>query len=150
MSENVESECIIIGIGNSGRQDDGLGWAFLDSIINKASVGTRFEYKYQLQIEDAELIGEFKTVIFVDASKNDLENSFSFEKCGASNKYSFSTHSLVPETILYLSEHLYDHKPKAYVFAIQGYEWELKNGLSKKGTENLNNAVEYFTNNIPF
>ena len=105
---------------------------------------------YQLQIEDAELIGNFNTVIFVDASKRDMANSYSYDKCEASNKYSFSTHSLAPETILYLAEDLYDLKPKAFVFAIKGYEWELKNGLSKKGEENLKNAIDYFTKNIAF
>ena len=141
MRENVENKCIIFGIGNSGRQDDGLGWAFLDLLKKNEFEKASVEYKYQLQIEDAELIGKYDTVIFVDASKNDLINGYNFDACKASNKYSFSTHALVPETILYLSHHLYDHRPDAYILAIQGYEWELKNGLTKMAVENLNKAV---------
>ena len=148
MRENVENKCIIFGIGNSGRQDDGLGWAFLDLLKKNEFEKASFEYKYQLQIEDAELIRNYDTVIFVDASKNDLMIGYNFDMCLASNKYSFSTHALVPETILYLSEHLYNHKPKAYILAIQGYEWELKNGLTKKAVENLNKAADYFNKKI--
>ena len=149
MRKNVENKCIIFGIGNSGRQDDGLGWAFLDVLKKNKFEKASFEYKYQLQIEDAELIGNYDTVIFVDASKNDLINGYKFDTCKASNKYSFSTHALVPETILYLSQHLYNHKPKANILAIHGYEWELKNGLTKMATYNLNKAVEFFIKKYP-
>ena len=149
MSASVNNELIIIGIGNSGRQDDGLGWALLDSIKSKASEKTVIEYRYQLQIEDAELISKFNKVIFVDASKNELTDGHSLDKCVASNEHSFSTHALVPETILYLSENLYNLNPEAYVFQIQGYKWELEIGLTNRAKENLNNAVDFFTENIP-
>ena len=144
MNVNVKKKYIIFGIGNSGRQDDGLGWAFLDSLDKNEFKKASFEYKYQLQIEDAELISNYDTVIFVDASKNDLKKGYNFYPCKATNKHSFSTHALLPETILYLSEHLYDHKPKAYTLEIQGYEWELKNGLTKTASENLNKTVDFF------
>ncbi len=144
MNVNVEKKHIIFGIGNCGRQDDGIGWAFLDLLDKTEFKNASFEYKYQLQIEDAEQISNYDTVIFVDASKNDLINGYDFYTCKASNKHSFSTHALLPETVLYLSEHLYNHKPKAYILEVQGYEWELKNGLTKMASENLNKAIEFF------
>ena len=63
MRENVKNKCIIFGIGNSGRQDDGLGWAFLDLLKKNEFEKASFEYKYQLQIEDAELICNYDTVL---------------------------------------------------------------------------------------
>ena len=42
---------LIIGIGNSGRADDGLGWAYLDAIASLDLEEIDTEYKYQLQIE---------------------------------------------------------------------------------------------------
>ena len=138
---------IIIGIGNSGRQDDGLGWLFLD-LIKEFESKPILEYRYQLQIEDAELISTYGTVIFVDATKEDTEDGYFFKPCKPSEKYSFSTHTLEPETILYLSHKLYNHNPEASVLAIQGYEWKLKIGLSEKGILNLNKALKHFKNNI--
>ncbi len=76
MNVNVEKKHIIFGIGNCGRQDDGIGWAFLDLLNKNEFKRTSFEYKYQLQIEDAEQISNYDTVIFVDASKNDLINGY--------------------------------------------------------------------------
>ena len=134
---------IILGIGNNGRQDDGLGWMFLD-FLEKQNSDIDIEYRYQLQIEDADLISNYDTVIFVDATKEETEEGFYLEPCHPSEKYSFSTHALEPETVLYLSDKLYNHNPDASIFAIQGYEWELQIGLSKKAIKNLDKAINYF------
>ena len=134
---------IILGIGNNGRQDDGLGWMFLD-FLEEQNSDIDIEYRYQLQIEDADLISNYDTVIFVDATKEETEEGFYLEPCHPSEKYSFSTHALEPETVLYLSDKLYNHNPDASIFAIQGYEWELQIGLSKKAIINLDKAINYF------
>ena len=142
------SKTLLFGIGNCGREDDGLGWAFIDRIKPKLPNNCDYEYRYQLQIEDAELIGEFDNVVFIDASRKELENGYSWDTCQGSNTHSFSTHALLPETILYLSEHLYQHSPRAFVLGIQGHKWELKNGLTKKAKENLQKAYTYFTEQL--
>lgn len=138
---------LIIGIGNSGRQDDGLGWLLLD-FLNEIEAAFDLEYRYQLQIEDAELISNYGNVIFVDATKEDIKNGYYLKPCSASEKHSFSTHTLRPETVLYLTKTLYNHHPNASIFGIQGYQWELKIGLSKKAKANLDKAQMYFKNNV--
>lgn len=138
---------IVLGIGNSGRQDDGLGWLFLDYLKSQNS-GMELEYRYQLQIEDAELISNYNTVIFVDATKEDIIEGLYLKPCLPSEEYSFSTHALAPETILFLSNKLYSHKPKAFIFAIQGYEWELKIGITPKANKNLSKAKKFFLNKL--
>jgi len=142
-SDNI----IVLGIGNSGRQDDGLGWMFLD-FLEEQNSDIDVEYRYQLQIEDADLISNYDTVIFVDATKEETEEGFYIEPCHPSGKYSFSTHTLAPETVLYLSHKLYNHNPDACIFAIQGYDWELMIGLSEKGTINLDKAKKYFKDTV--
>ena len=138
---------IVLGIGNNGRQDDGLGWMFMD-FLEEQNSNIDIEYRYQLQIEDADLISNYNTVIFVDATKEDTEDGFYLKPCHPSEAYSFSTHALNPETILYLSQKLYNHSPDASIFAIQGYDWELKIGLSDQGTANLDKAKKYFKDNV--
>ena len=142
-----DNKIIVLGIGNNGRQDDGLGWSFLD-FLKAEQVDFDLEYRYQLQIEDAELISNYQNVIFVDATKAETEHGFYFALCHPTERYNFSTHALEPETILHLTNKLYDHNPKTSILAIQGYKWELKMGLSKKGIENLNAAKQYFKKNI--
>lgn len=138
---------IVIGIGNNGRQDDGLGWLFLDFLEEKEA-DIEIEYRYQLQIEDADLISNYSKVIFVDATKEATEKGYYLKPCLPSETYSFSTHALSPETIMYLSKKLYNHSPDASIFAIQGYDWELKIGLSEGGTNNLEKAKKYFEEEV--
>ncbi len=148
MKKEDKNKNIILGIGNIGRQDDGLGWEFLDFLKKEDIPNTDLEYRYQLQIEDAELICHYDTVIFVDAVKDNLKQGFYYKICEPSDKFSFSTHALVPETILFLAKNIYDHSPKAFVLGINGYQWGLNCGLSKKATENFNNAKNYFMKDI--
>lgn len=147
MKSSDKENILIFGVGNTGRQDDGLGWLFLD-YLETLNLNFRIEYRYQLQIEDAELLSNYDKVIFVDATKEDTEEGFYLKSCHPSEKYSFSTHALEPETILYLSSKIYHHKPDAFIFGIQGYDWELKIGLSEKGAINLDNAKKYFKDTV--
>ena len=61
-----DTSCLIYGIGNVGRQDDGLGWAFIDwleavGLCPKADLMRH----YQLHLEDADLISYKKKVLFI-------------------------------------------------------------------------------------
>ncbi len=146
----MTNKTVVIGIGNIGRQDDGLGWLFIDYLKSEGFKHLSLEYRYQLQIEDAELISQYDTVIFVDATKEKIEGGFSLRVLKPSNKYGFSSHELMPETILYLADKLYKKTPQAYLFCIKGYQWGLEIGLSKKARLNLNKAKEYFANTSMF
>ncbi|MDO9274367.1 MAG: hydrogenase maturation protease [Lutibacter sp.] len=140
---------LIIGIGNNTRQDDGLGWFFLD-LLEKEGINTDYlVYKYQLMVEDAELISDFKTVIFVDACKSELKNGFSFERVYPAEEVSFSTHAVPPNQILNLCKSIYDKKPKAFLLKIQGFQWNIDVGLSIQAKTNLKNAFSYLIETIP-
>ena len=137
---------LIIGIGNNTRQDDGLGWCFLDNLEKEGFNSDNLLYKYQLMVEDAELIGDYNTVIFIDACKTDIEAGFKVEQLFPAEQVTFSTHAVPPNQILNLCETIYNKKPKAYVVKIQGFNWNIKIGLGKKATLNLNNSFAYFKN----
>ncbi|MDP3359699.1 MAG: hydrogenase maturation protease [Lutibacter sp.] len=139
---------LVIGIGNNTRQDDGLGWVFLDLLEKEGFKTDNLLYKYQLMVEDAELISTFKTVIFIDACKSEINDGFSFERIYPSEEVSFSTHSVPPNQILNLCETLYTKKPKAYLMKIEGCNWEIGIGLSKQAKTNLKNALSYFVENL--
>ncbi|MDO9594619.1 MAG: hydrogenase maturation protease [Lutibacter sp.] len=138
---------LVIGIGNNTRQDDGLGWVFLDLLEKEGFKTDNLLYKYQLMVEDAELISTFETVVFIDACKSEIKDGFSFERIYPSEEVSFSTHSVPPNQILNLCEIIYAKKPKAYLLKIQGLKWDIGIGLSKQAKTNLKNAFSYFIEN---
>lgn len=138
----------IFGIGNSGRQDDGLGWAFLDEIKKSNAFHGELHYCYQLNIEDAELVSNAENVIFVDSYAGDLPQNCLLEECKINGEITFTTHALNPEAVLALSKDVYNKRPKAFVLKIKGYEWELDEGLSKKGKRNLKDALDLISDLI--
>lgn len=141
MSEEGHKKILVIGIGNTGRQDDGLGWLTIDHILEDYK-WIDMEYRYQLQIEDAELVSHYSKVFFVDATKEQVDNGFYLKKCKASISHGVSSHALHPETIIGLTNDLYDKYPEAFVLGIQGYQWELEIGISEKAKINLKKAID--------
>lgn len=143
-----DNKILIIGIGNCGRADDGLGWAFIDKIKDRLPENFDFEYRYQLQIEDAELIGPYASVYFVDADLESYVKGFRLAPCKPNSVHGYSTHELEPGTVVYLSENLYNKKPKAFVLGISGFNFELALGLSKEADANLVKALKFFDEKI--
>ncbi len=135
----------IIGIGNVSRQDDGLGWAFVEKLnIPRTNIDTY--YKYLLSIEDAELISHYDTVFFIDASKNHFNEGISFEVVRPDLSFQPFSHYLNPSLLVYLCESLFHHYPHTYLLQIEGYQWELKEELSAQAHQNLHTALNFFQN----
>ncbi len=139
---------LLIGIGNSGRRDDGLGWAFLDAIREEGAFRGEASYRYQLQVEDAEKILSYDKVIFVDASENKREQGFYWKPCLPVANFGFSTHALDPDSIVALCQELYGGAPEAFVLGIEGEEWELREGLSPAAEANLEKALDFFRESV--
>ena len=74
---NHKLKILIIGYGNPGRQDDGLG-VFLVDELHKWANEAQLDYiytdsNYQLNLEDAATISDFHLVVFADASKEEKQ-----------------------------------------------------------------------------
>ncbi|MCB9052674.1 MAG: hydrogenase maturation protease [Lewinellaceae bacterium] len=139
---------LLIGIGNSARSDDGLGWAILDAIREEGHFVGELAYRYQLQVEDADVIRNYQTVIFADALQRPVEGGFYWKPCLPVATFGFSTHALDPESVVALCQELYGEAPDAYTLGIQGYTWELEVGLSPEAWKNLEQALRFFREKI--
>ena len=141
----VEPKILIYGYGNPGRQDDGLGNAFIEKLQEwtkeEGLKGFEFDSNYQLNIEDAAEIAEKDLVIFVDASTEDIED-FILTPVDESAKVAFTTHAASPGYIVKLCSDLFAKYPATYLLHIKGYEWEFKEGLSEKAIINMEMALQ--------
>ncbi|PKP34891.1 MAG: hypothetical protein CVU00_04915 [Bacteroidetes bacterium HGW-Bacteroidetes-17] len=137
---------LIYAYGNPGRQDDGLGNAFIERMEEWASEnkieGLEFDSNYQLNIEDAHAIADKDLVIFVDASVEELDD-FCISKVTENSKITFTTHAASPGYIVDLCKEIYKKAPPAYLIHIKGYEWEFMEGITAKAIENMELAFEY-------
>ena len=137
-------DTLLFGIGNCSRSDDGLGWAFLDRILNEADFRGQAEYRYQLGVEDAALVARAGQVIFVDSYNGPLEDGFAWQPCIASDEFEFTSHVLPPGAVMHYCRDLYGKQPRADILMISGECWDLQNGLSANARENLENAISFF------
>jgi hydrogenase maturation protease len=134
---------LVIGYGNPGRMDDGLGPALAEALATSGLEGITVEADYQLQIEHAFMIAEHDAVIFADADRQG-EEPFSFRRLEPEPELSFTSHSLSPGTVLTLAGSHFGARPRAFVLAIRGYEFDgFGEDLTARARVNLEAAAEF-------
>jgi len=137
------TKILLIGYGNPGRLDDGLGPALAEAVAQLGLPEVTVDSDYQLTVEDAAAIAEHETVIFADASING-EEPFFFREIIPKTGLSFSSHSIEPEAVLAMAMELFGARTKGYALGIRGYHFdEFGEQLSAKARENLTKALEF-------
>ncbi len=133
---------LVIGIGNPGRGDDGLGPALVGLLEATALEGVALDSNYQLNVEDALACSGHDTVIFADASET-ADAPFAFAELAPAREIAFTTHELAPASVLALCEELYGKRPRAWTLAVRGYVWDIGEGLSPQAEVNLSAALAF-------
>lgn len=114
---------LLIGYGNPGRQDDGLGPAVAAYFEKVKIPGLSVDSDYQLTVEDAYDVSQHDLVIFVDASV-DSKEPFDFYLLDPKEQLSFSSHSVSAECVLSLSVTAFQKAVPGYMLAIRGYSFD--------------------------
>jgi len=133
---------LVLGYGNPGRQDDGLGPAAAEVIARLEFPGVTVEVNYLLNIEDAADAAEQDCVLFVDAAETGPE-PFAVREVYPAEELAFTSHLVKPEVILAICRRHFGRTPRAWLIAIRGYGFELQEGLTDAARENLARAVDY-------
>ncbi len=135
---------LVIGYGNPGRLDDGLGPAFAERIASLAIPGVTADADYQLNVEDAEAVARHDAVLFADASVDAAAPFTLTPLAPAPGVLGFSSHSVSPSTLLGLAASLFGARPRAWLLALRGYEFDaFGEGLSAQAAANLDAAVAH-------
>jgi len=139
---------LIYGYGNPGRQDDGLGARFTELCeawtINEKLNHITVDCNYQLNIEDAAIVAEYDTVIFVDASVVEEVEQFRLDPIQADNAtIEFTMHAVSVGYVVDLCQKIYGKTPHAYVLHIKAYEFDFKEELTPLATENMMAAFDF-------
>lgn len=139
---------LFYGYGNPGRQDDGVGIAFVEALekfVREQNLpDISFDTNYQLNIEDAFLIKDFDLVFFCDASREDIRD-FCLTKVSPSEAHiEFTMHAVSPAFVLDLCQKIYHKTPDTRLLHIKGYEWDFREGISNQTKKNLEAALSHF------
>ena len=143
---------LIYGYGNPGRQDDGLGAAFIrkmeDWIADNQENNIQLDCNYQLNIEDAELISGKDMVVFVDATIEEIDD-FSYTWINPDPaRVEFSMHAVSPAFVVDLCRKMFGKAPDSYLLHIKGYEWDFKEELTTEASLNLEKAFTFLSQRI--
>jgi hydrogenase maturation protease len=138
------SRTLVIGYGNPGRLDDGLGPALAQRLERLGIPGLTVESDYQLTVEDAAQVAACDHVVFADAAVAGRE-PFAFRRIEpAEEGIGFSSHSVEPAAVLGMARALFRATAKGYALAIRGYEFnEFGERLSEKARANLDAAARF-------
>jgi hydrogenase maturation protease len=134
---------LLIGFGNPGRLDDGLGPALAGMAEKMDLPGWTVDSDYQLCLEDAEAVARHDVAIFADADVSGPE-PFSFRRLEPAPSMTFSTHSLKPAAVLGLARQAFGAETEGYMLGIRGYAFnEYEESLSERARANLAEAARF-------
>jgi hydrogenase maturation protease len=143
----MNAKTLIIGIGNSDRQDDGVGWHIVKTLAERlgetvpADPGEIVEVRtdkadlmFVLQIypELAETMSHYERVCFVDAHTADVAEEISWIALDPEYEKSPLTHHMSPRTLLSIGATIYDQMPEAILVSVRGYGFQFERDLTPR------------------
>jgi hydrogenase maturation protease len=142
-----EPRVLVLGYGNPGRQDDGLGPAVAAGIDRLGWPNLSAFDNYQLNIEDAVDVADHDVVWFVDAAK-DGQSPYAVRELSPASSIEFTSHLMRPEALLAIARQCYGATPRAFQLAIRGYQFEFIEALTPRATDNLRAALAMLMDRI--
>lgn len=135
---------LLIGYGNPGRGDDGLGPALAERIAALGLPGVTVEVDYQLTVDHTALIAAHDLVVFADAAVG-LTAPWRLTPV-MGQPQALGSHQVTPEAALHLARLLYGRSVPGWVLAIGGTAFgEVQEGLGPSARHNLHLAETFLT-----
>jgi hydrogenase maturation protease len=135
------SKVLVIGYGNTLRGDDAAGVQAAE-LIAKRHPEIVCVCLHQLVPELSEQIAEFDVVFFIDAQKDITQPNVRLVAPSIEADQS-RTHFISPESLLALSQQLYQHVPaKAYIVGIPASQFEFSEKLSVQTDSAMHECIE--------
>jgi hydrogenase maturation protease len=133
---------LVLGYGNPGRRDDGLGPAAADALTAVGAPRLSVSSGYQLAIEDGLAAAAHDLVIFVDAAR-DGAAPFAVSDVQPVCDAPLTTHDVSPGQVLAIARDLYGHAPTGLLVGIRGYQFGFAEGLTPRARHNLALALDW-------
>jgi hydrogenase maturation protease len=141
-----ELRVLVIGYGNPGRCDDGIGPALAARLADLDLPGVRVDTNYQLNVEDAEAVADHDVVVFIDACLCSPPPFFLRELEPRAGTLEFTTHSLAPDGVLGLAHDVFGARTRGFSLAVRGYDFHhFGEVLSSEAQSNLDDALAFLT-----
>ena len=137
---------LVIGYGNPGHRDDGLGPVFAARLETLGLPGITIESDYQLAIEHAHLAAQHDIVIFADAAADiEGESPVYLRSVQPAPEDRYSSHNVSPQAVLSLTGQCFGVHPSGWLLGIRPMDLEsFAEGLTPEAESNLSAALTGF------
>ncbi len=135
-----DTSTLIIGYGNTLRNDDGVGYRLAERIATLSLPRLETLALHQLTPDLAETIAQVSLVIFADAFADTSLEQVTVKSLGVEVVEFNSSHSCHPSYLLRLAKTLYGHAPKAYWLMLPCSDFSLGGTLSAKAQLSMSHA----------
>jgi len=144
-ASTVLPKILVIGYGNTLRGDDGVGYLVAETVVEWQVPTLRSLAVHQLLPELAEVMADVDIVIFVDAIRigDPTSAKIAFKPLSTEGDATIRTHRFSPQSLLSLSQQLYDANPVAYLLTIPAIDFTLGNPLSAIACLGKEAALDY-------
>ena len=133
--------CLVIGYGNTLRNDDGAGQIVAEKVANWKLNNLRAIAVHQLTPELAANLAEVEQIIFVDAYPACDQRTVQTYPLQPLATMTLKSHTSDPRVLLTLTETLYNHCPQAWWVLIPGVNFELGEELSPLTQNGITEAL---------
>jgi hydrogenase maturation protease len=136
---------LVIGYGNPGRGDDGIGPRLVELLEQRAwpgEGGVDLVAAFQLAPEHAADVAAHAWVVFADAAV-DGPAPFDVRPVTASAGAAFTTHVTEPGAVMALAVAGFGSRAAAWLLSVRGDRFGADGALSRRAAANLEAAVEW-------
>jgi len=142
MLEQKTTEILIIGYGNTLRSDDAIGQKVAEEVETWQIPTVRSIYLHQLTPELTLEMTTAKKVIFIDAIKmTDKITEIELKKVTAIKENNSFTHQINPQSLLYLTQQLYQQNPEVFWLIIPVINFDFGEEFSPIAKQNFDLAL---------
>jgi hydrogenase maturation protease len=133
---------LVIGCGNPGRGDDGLGPALVERLAALGLPGVTTDADYQLSIGHAALAAAHDVVVFADAA-SDAETAYYLRPVQAATSDAFTSHAMTPGQVLLLARRCFGAAPLGFALGMRAPSLErFEESLSPAARSGLEAALD--------
>jgi len=140
----IDTELLVIGYGNTLRQDDSVGPRVAERIEALHLPGVRTLICGQLSPEHAESIAHARVTVFVDAVKG-APRHVRLQPVKPGKSTQLMAHAAEPATMLALARDVYGHAPQAWMVPIPALRMGFGTNISVTAQRGIDDATRTIT-----
>ena len=134
------AKLLVIGYGNTVRQDDQAGPLVAERIEALALPGLSTLVCAQLSPEHAEVVALAQAVVFVDAQAGP-DRHINLQPVVPGDSPQVTTHAVEPRILLALARDVYGHAPQAWLLTVPAELFGFGTDLSPRTRQGIDQAV---------